>query len=134
MESDKTSLIRRFLIKLFLDRNTLPPYLQIIQICVETVLYIAVTNGFLLPKAIFSSSQSNVNTVIALLLGGTFIARLLTGHSLTRFIYIPILAYSLPLLNTSLAAIAFLVVTIVLSVADIISSVGFDFYSENLSS
>jgi hypothetical protein len=132
MESNSNSWLRPILLRLFINRNAIPPYLQIVQTCVEAVLYVAIVNGFQLSSNLFSYNTANIT--IALILTGLFLARILSGLSLVKFVYIPILAYAFSALNSSTAAIPFLFMVGLLIIIDIVSSVSFDFYSDNLSS
>lgn len=131
MEWNSNSLSSRFLIKIFVARNTLPPFLQIIQTCIESVLYIAIINGFPLGTHLFNPNSANI--VICLILMGLLLVRLLNGMSLIRFVYIPILSYALSPINASSSIIIILVIGLFV-IMDIISCISFDFYSENLSS
>lgn len=74
---------------------------------------------------------------ISLVFGALLIFRILKGLSLVKFVYIPLLAFSIISINTSttsLTAVVFVVILSLLIAVDIISNISFDFYSENLSS
>jgi hypothetical protein len=94
------------------------------------VLYVSVIYGFPLGSSLFSPNA--VNVAISLMLVGLIMARLFGGLSLVKFLYVPIVSYALTVRDS--ACIAFLAIIGLLLVVDVLSSIAFDFYSQNLAS
>jgi hypothetical protein len=134
MEPNADSWLKRSLLRIFINRSTTPPYLQIIQTCIEAILYLAIINGFSISSILIPNSTSKIT--VALVLKALLTIRLSKGLSLIRFVYIAFLSYSFTILNTSdpIYAIMFLFFLGIFIAIDILSNISFDFYSENLSS
>lgn len=99
------------------------------------MLYIAVINGFTFSTLLQPDNSSLI--AVSLILAALLLFRILKGLSLVKFVYIPLLAFSIISINNSTSAniaIFFILIISLLIAVDILSNVSFDFYSENLSS
>ena len=98
------------------------------------MLYIAVVNGFTFSSILQANNTSLA--AISLVFAALLTFRLLKGLSLVKFVYIPLLAFSIISINTAVSAqiaMVFVVMLGLLIAVQLISNISFDFYSENLS-